>query len=225
MAVLNPKVPVTIVALVIGVALGIGGTWVAMYRYGYHWEKQDVTGGGGPPQRGGVGAEQTVPPPGQGGAAEGKGGAPKGNGMPKGGRGRGGPAAGGPGGGMPGGGFGGGRGPGVKSQLTGLITTLDVLVTKPLSVELTPEQKKRILGIIKDLGDKDELTDQEAQKRLDALVEALGSYRETFEAAGYVWPVGQPGGGSPPAPNPFKAAAMEKHLKSLNAGLSNGEQK
>src|SRR5262249_24579502 len=134
-------------------------------------------------------------------------------GMPKKGKGGGG------GGGTGKGGGGGGMRPTAKTQLTVLVNKLDILVTKPLSVELTPEQKKKVLDEIKELGEKEELSEEEAQKHLDALLALLESKKDTLEAAGFRWPGAAANPLPQPPPNPFKDGNNEKHLKSLNAQL------
>ena len=65
----------------------------------------------------------------------------------------------------------------------------------------------------------DPLTDEEAKKRLDALLEIVKDDRATMEAAGYRWPGsggGFGGGGAKDQPNPFTTEANRNYLKSLN---------
>jgi hypothetical protein len=125
------------------------------------------------------------------------------------------------------GGRGGSGGP--KSQLAGLVVKLDQLATRPLTVELTPEQKKVVRDQIQGLLTAEELSDAEAQKRIDALLKLLEKDKATLEAAGYRWPTsgGDEGGRggfgtTPPAEpaNPFKAGENNTHLKSLEQFLS-----
>jgi hypothetical protein len=126
------------------------------------------------------------------------------------------PGGGGGGGrGGPGGPGGGGRGPTSKTQLAALVGKLNQLTDKPLFVELTPAQKKQIHEQLQGLADKDELSDDDAKKRLDAMLDVLKDQKATMEAAGYRWPGqggggpgggggggggGRPGGGGMPAP-------------------------
>src|SRR5262245_52468745 len=65
------------------------------------------------------------------------------------------------------GGFGGGRGPSPKAQLATLIVKLDQLTQKPLTVQLTADEKQKIRQQLQDLPDKDEISDQDAKARLD----------------------------------------------------------
>jgi hypothetical protein len=136
------------------------------------------------------------------------------------------------GGGMPPapGGMGGMRGPSPKAQLAQLVSKLDVLTAKPLSVQLTAAQSKQIQEQLKGLADAKELADDDAKVRLEKLLDVLKDQKETFEAAGYRWPgeggrgggpPGGMGGGAPPA-NPFTTDTNANHLKSLSERLEKG---
>jgi hypothetical protein len=119
------------------------------------------------------------------------------------------------GGGMGGGGFGRGRGPNSKNDLASLVGKLDLLTRKPLAVTLTEDQKQKVREQLKGLEEPKELTEGEAKKRLDALVEILKDQRETLKNAG--WPREGGGGFRPPRdfPNPFQEGENSEHLKSL----------
>lgn len=107
---------------------------------------------------------------------------------------------------------GGGQGP--KTQLVALVTKLNRLSEKPLSVSLDDAAKKKAIAEhIKDLGAMEYLTDEEATKRLEALHEAFKGDRETLEAAGYRWMTGK--GGGKDGANPFKQADAEAARKAL----------
>jgi hypothetical protein len=139
----------------------------------------------------------------------------------------GGRAGGGPGGGGRGGGAGGG-GPSSRAQLVALVTKLEQLTSKPLSVNLNEEQQARLREELNGLDEKDELTDEEAKKRLDSILELVKGDKETLEAAGYRWPGQRGGGGGAQTPssevrNPFKAEDGGKHLKALRDQLSKGK--
>lgn len=125
-----------------------------------------------------------------------------------------------PGGGPPGGGKGGFGAPSPKMQLTQLVAKLDVLTARPLTVQLTPEEKKQAAKILAGLEDKDNLTDAEAQQMLDALLKLVEGQKDVLAAAGYRWP-GAPLTGGPPGqpPNPFKTGDAAEHLKSLQTTL------
>jgi hypothetical protein len=147
-------------------------------------------------------------------------------GMPggKGGKAGGGKAA----GGKAGGGGGGGGGPNPKFLLTQLVSKLDTLTAKPLTIQLTPEQKKKVKEEITGLDSREKLTTEEAKAKLDALLENLKEHKATLVAAGFFWP-GEPGAGGgrgggaggkvDPNDNPFKSAANGDHLKTLESTL------
>jgi hypothetical protein len=111
----------------------------------------------------------------------------------------------------------GGRGPSSKNQLATLVTKIDQLTKKPLVINLTDEKRTKLREQLQGLDKKEELSEVEAKKRLDAILEVVKEDRATLEAAGYRWP-GEGGGGfRPPSndPNPFTSEQNGKHLKSL----------
>jgi hypothetical protein len=119
----------------------------------------------------------------------------------------------GAGGGKDGGGF---FGP--KMQLTTLVTKLDVLTKKPLSVELTADQKKQIQEQLAGVENGDTLADAEAQAKLDAIMKLVEGHKAALADAGFRWPA--PGrGGFPPPNNPLKEGEGNEHLKSLRETL------
>jgi hypothetical protein len=197
MSLASAKVPVILATGIVCLAAGAGGTIVVMESLGYlqkEKERPAATKGGdakAPNMKGPPG------PPGFGAGPGGGGGAPKG-------------------GGRGGGGAGGGFRPSAKSQLAALVVKLDALSSKPLTIKLDEKQFKGVREQLTGLGEKDVLEEEEAQKRLDALLELLKDQRAVLEAAGYRWPGGM-GGGRPPAPppNPFKEGENAEHLKSL----------
>lgn len=125
------------------------------------------------------------------------------------------------GGGQRGGGQRGG-GPTSKNQLASLITKLDLLTHERLSVKLDAEQKRKIREQIQKLEEKDELSEEEAKTKLDAVVEVLhDDQKKTLSEAGASLPgqrSGNRGGGDAPA-NPFKEGQSNEHLKSLRSQL------
>lgn len=124
---------------------------------------------------------------------------------------------------------GGGRGPSSKTQLTTLVNKLDQLTGKPLAVSLTEEQSRKVREQLAGLSDKDELSDEDAKKKLDTILEVIANQKEVLESAGYRWP-GQPpaigGGNRPPGgevpANPFKDEQNGGRLKSLQERLAKG---
>jgi hypothetical protein len=191
MSIGRTKVPVVVAAGIICFVLGVGGGVLGMLLFGYSLDKPEPEGSGPPPQ--GMG---------------GPGGRPM--------MGRGGPA------GMRGmrgmrGMFG---GPNPKNQLASLVVKLDQLTQKPLAIRLNEEQRSKLEEQLKGLDEKKELTEKEAQKRLDAVLEIVKGQKATLEAAGYRWP-GQGRAFRPPmpVPNPFKDKDNGKHLKALQERL------
>ncbi len=186
----------TIAGFVTGIALGV----IGMAGFGYHLDPTALASG---PNTGGA------PPPGMG---EGKGfGAPKG--MPGG--------FGGPPGFGGGEGKGKGKGPSPKAQLATLVTKLQQLTGKPLALSLSAAQRLAISEQIKGLDTADELDDEDAKTRLEAILDAVKDERPTLEAVGYRFPNA---GGSfqipGPVANPFREAENQKRLAALQANLA-----
>ncbi len=213
MGLMTAKVPVIVAASIVSFVLGGGLVGLVM---SYAVVKPEQAAAPPPAEENNDAKGSKGGPPGMGGAK----GGPPGMGGAKGGFGGGG-AKGGP----PGGGFGGGgqRGPTSKAQLTQLVSKLDTLTKKPLTVSLDAEQKKQAVAILAEIGTKEELTEDEAKKQLDALLKIVEGNKESLEAAGFRWP-GSVGGGAPPLgvtppANPFKAGDAETQLKSLQGTL------
>ncbi len=192
-------------------AIGFGAGVLALGRFGYNWTEK--------PAESAPTEQAQLPAPGpdgempKGGMPKGMGAMPKGMGaMPKG------------MGGMPKGmGGGGGRGPNPKTQLVSLITKLNQLTEKPLSISLSEDRKKKVAEQIKNLEGLETLTDDEAKKRLEALLDVVKEDRASMEAAGYNWPgsgQGGFGGKSKDEPNPFKTERNNKNLKALQERVS-----
>jgi hypothetical protein len=220
------KVPGIAVSIVGSLGLGLAAGVMFMGVMGYQIKKEEPenpnppqadAGGGG---RGGGG---------RGGMMGGGGGGMMGGGMMGGG--------GGPGGGR--GGGGGFGGPSPKTQLANLVGKLDLLTDKPLTVNLTEEQRKQLQEPLKGLAEADDLSDDDAREKMKKLHDVLTKeQRDSIRAAGYAWPEELGGarsgggalgpgatdrgrGGEKPA-NPFKGEENAKHLKQLNERLGKG---
>jgi hypothetical protein len=214
---------------VAGVAIGV----ISLAAFGYELKPPTQSNTAGADNEGGGGRGPAGPP---GGMGMGGRGGPGGMGMGgPGGGGRGGPGGGGMGMAAVGGG---GRAQSPKRQLVNLVEKLELVANKPITVELTDEQRKQVLEQLKGLKEIEDLKEDEAKKRLDALLEVLEKHKETLQTVGFRWPGaggGGPGGGGPggfggggfggggggfggggpqDAPNPFKE---EKDAKVLNA--------
>jgi len=134
----------------------------------------------------------------------------KGNGAPKG------------KGGGPGGGFGGPPSP--KMQLANLVTLLDSVADKPVTVTLSPEDRASIAKELAGLDVASEIKEEDARAKLDAIQKILEKNRKTLETVGYRW-AGEPKGGKggfpkEPPPNPFREGTAAEHLKSLMERLT-----
>jgi hypothetical protein len=188
----------SLVCFVAGAALG----GVVMFYLGYDPSKNRLTGGGGESQEG---STPEGPPPGMGG---------KGGGGPPMGKGGGGPPMGKGGGGPPGGMEGARGGPASnKSQLAALVTKLDQLTSKPLALKLTEKQSAELAKQLEGLDAEKGVSEAEAKRRLDAILEIVKGDKETLEAAGFRWPGEMQW--PPPADNPFSDDEAKEHLKKL----------
>ncbi len=114
-----------------------------------------------------------------------------------------------------------GGGQQAKTQLTQLIAKLDLLTHKP-PLPLTAEQKMKMKSLLADIDAAEDMSQDDAKTRLDALLAVLEENKLTVQAAGFPWP----GAVAPPqskqTPNPFKSgpASIEViHLKALRDHL------
>lgn len=204
------KVPAIIACSLISLILGAGSGMLGMAYFG-HYKLPHVTNkegdaqapeGKGPPGMPGMPPGMPGMPPGMPGMPPGMPGMP---GMP------------------PGMGKKGGRGPSAKMQLASLVTKLDVLTEKPLTVRLNSEQRAKVLEQLKGLEEMEELNDEQAKQRLDAVLKIVQEDRKALEAAGFRWPGEQKGGGfggfGPPPANPFTVEQNAERLDALRKRL------
>ncbi|MFO0843968.1 MAG: hypothetical protein U0797_16480 [Gemmataceae bacterium] len=204
MSVLNPRVPAVISMGLICLALG-GAAGVAVTQlYGpFFLEPKEV-----PPSDPGM--ISMAPPPGAIAAMEGRGGMMgKGgrNTMAKGFGGKGGPPA----------------RPPARAQLAQLVTKLDQLTEKPLTINLTAEQRAKLAEQLAGLGEEKELSNEEAEKRMKEILEVVKSDKATLEAAGFAWPGPAPAAGGPGAAGGFGNPESAQRLKSLQERLVKGK--
>jgi hypothetical protein len=198
LALLMPRIKVpgailaTIGALIAGVAVGV----IGMAAFGYQTQKRDDDDGGAavpnlpPGPAGGMGDMMAKMK----GMAGGKGG--KGFGKGK------------------------GKGPSPKTQLADLVTKLHQLTDKPLKLTFSDEQTVLIRAELKGLSNLEELADDDAEKRLRAILAVVDRDRPVLEAAGYRWPDTPFQFPPPPPPNPFKEGTAHDHLLSLEDALA-----
>jgi hypothetical protein len=124
----------------------------------------------------------------------------------------------------------GGRGgPPPQIQLAQLIAKLNLLATKALVIELTPEQKKLISEQINGLEDLKLLSRDDASAKIEAILGVVKENRTTLEDAGFNWPDGQGGrrGGQPGrlTNNPFSEGENSANVKSLRTAIGGSETK
>ncbi len=120
---------------------------------------------------------------------------------------------------------------GSKTQLVALVSKLDTLLDKPLTLELSTARRREAKEQLKGLAESDDLSDEDANARLAALQEILKDQKGTLEAVGYRWSGpsgGADGGGGVPAGfqtpqyNPFREEQNAKHLKAVTGRLDKG---
>ena len=192
------KVPGSLTAAAGAAVLGLALGIIWMAGFGYKVTGPETETAEGPTD---------VPKSGGGPPGMGKGGMGKGGGAPK------------------GGGFGGGNAPSPRTQLAGLVTALDRLVDRPVTLTLTPEDRSKIAEQLKGLDSAAEVNDEDAEARLEAILKVLEKDRKALESVGYRWPSpdakGPKGGfgGPKDSPNPFAAGNPKEHLKSLQERL------
>jgi hypothetical protein len=113
----------------------------------------------------------------------------------------------------------GGGQPDPKSQLANLIVKLDLLTQKPLKIDLSKDQAKKVAEEVRTLA-KGEPDPGEVREHLDNLLKILEDHKEALIAAGFRWPSaenGQNGPGGEPSLD------MPKHLKALEERLGAGK--
>jgi hypothetical protein len=123
------------------------------------------------------------------------------------------------------GGKGGAKGGGPKAQLIALLTKLDLLTEKALSIHLDSKQKVAVAAQLKELEEMKSVSDDEARKTLDTLLAILEEQKDALVGAGFPWPGVQagPGGQAKMAkdatPNPFAQGPAQQHLEALRERL------
>jgi hypothetical protein len=106
---------------------------------------------------------------------------------------------------------------GPKALLAALVFRLDQFTADQQSARFNDQQKAILTHQLKELRDAEALSQEEAQRRLDHMLNALGPYRAAMEQAGFPWPNGQTEGRPVPASlvNPLKEAENARHLESI----------
>ena len=105
-----------------------------------------------------------------------------------------------------------------KNMLAKLIVKLDQLSQKPLKIDLNAEQQKKVLEQLKGLvGEKQELSTEEATNRITSLLEILKDHKETLAASGFGPPDRQVDS------DPLMDESTQKHLQSLQKRFAAGK--
>jgi len=108
--------------------------------------------------------------------------------------------------------------PDPKNMLARLIVKLDQLSQKPLKIDLSVDQQKKVLEQLKGLaGEEQKLSAEDAKNRLTSLLEILNDYKETLAASGF----GPPD--RPTESDPLADEDTQKHLQSLQKRLAGGK--
>jgi hypothetical protein len=106
--------------------------------------------------------------------------------------------------------------PDPKAELAQLAATLDRLTGKPPPFTLSDAEKAKVLEQFKGLAKLEELSEEDAKKRMGALMTELKDHAATLKEAGF-----NPGQGArPPVPNPFAEEENKKHLEALEKRLA-----
>jgi hypothetical protein len=69
-----------------------------------------------------------------------------------------------------------------------LVAKLEALSAKAANLHLTDKQRAELLELLKQTDNIDQLSDEEAQKQLDALLKLLEPNKDALDAVGYHWP-------------------------------------
>jgi hypothetical protein len=189
------KVPTVVLGVIAGLIGGLGVGVVGMASFGYRTAPDPAEVLPGPPLA-----------------------MVKGMGLP-------GKGAGLPGKGMPGmGGKGKGpAGPSPKTELATLVVKIHLLTDKPLTLSLSEQQRSTIAEQLRELADKEDLSDDDAKARLEAILDSVKAERAILEAAGFRWPAQGGAGGIPTPPaaaNPFKGGENRERLLALQTSLA-----
>ena len=84
---------------------------------------------------------------------------------------------------------------------------------------MTDEQRTTLREQLRDLSAQEEITDADAKKRLDAILDSLKDQRPVLEAAGYFWPGTPFPKNAPAGTNPVRIGPDSAKLNSLQEKL------
>jgi len=109
----------------------------------------------------------------------------------------------------------GARGERPSKHVVTLVEKLDELTVAPAKLQLTADQRAKIVPELQELDKPDFLGDMPAQEHMMAILKALEDQRKVLEDAGFKWPSTEMAQPSPPPQNPFKEGDAAKHMKAL----------
>ena len=104
-----------------------------------------------------------------------------------------------------------------------MVNVLDCLSEKPITIQLSEDDRKAIAAQLKGLDGAAEIKDEEAKAKLEAIQAIVLKERKSLETVGYRWVLdGKTANRTFPkdSPNPFKEGADAERLKSLLERLS-----
>jgi len=114
-------------------------------------------------------------------------------------------------------------GPSPRLQLAALVNALDSLSEKPITINLSDEDRKGIAQQLQGLDAATEIKDADAKAKLEAIQAIVLKQRQSLETIGYRWVLdGKTANRTFPkdSPNPFKEGADAERLKSLMERLN-----
>jgi len=109
----------------------------------------------------------------------------------------------------------GARGERPSKHVVTLVEKLDELTVAPAKLQLTADQRSKIVPELQELDKADFLGDLPAKEHMMAILKALEDHRKVLEDAGFKWPSSEMAQPSPPPQNPFKEGDASKHMKAL----------
>jgi len=109
----------------------------------------------------------------------------------------------------------GARGERPSKHVVTLVEKLDELTVAPAKLQLTADQRAKIVPELQELDKPDILGDMPAQEHMLAILKVLEDHRKVLEDAGFKWPSTEMAQPSPPPQNPFKEGDAAKHMKAL----------
>jgi hypothetical protein len=123
------------------------------------------------------------------------------------------------------------RGPRPSAHVVTLVEKLDVLTVEPGKLELTKDERAKVVEALGKLSEPEFLGDIPARDQMKAILNVLKDQRPALEAAGFQWPPEESPeaqaaaaymaeGNAAPVKNPFKEGDAAKRLQALQDRLA-----